>query len=156
MAQDMNRIIDKLNDLIALDIDAVNAYEAAIRRIDTTFLREPLRQFQSDHERHIRDLSEFVISFGGKPRERPDVKGFFLQAFTAVSSMMGDEAALHAMQGNERLTNRTYEAALEEIWPESVRAVIEQNYRDEQRHLAFVQDAIQNRAWERIEASPTV
>jgi uncharacterized protein (TIGR02284 family) len=148
MAQDMNKIMDKLNDLIALDIDAVNAYDAAIKRMSVPFLQELLGSFQQDHERHIRDLSDCVTRFGGKPRSRPDIKGFVLEGFTAVTSMMGDEAALRAMQGNEQLTTRTYKNALDETWPTDVRSIIEGNYADEKRHLAFIEECLRNRAWE--------
>jgi uncharacterized protein (TIGR02284 family) len=145
---DQNKMIDRLNELIALDHDAVGAYEAAIDRIDVEFLRSRLREFQSDHVRHIQELSRVVVGLGGKPREKPDVKGFFLKGFTAITSVMGNEAALKAMQGNEKLTNRTYEQAMRESWPEEVRVIIERNFRDEQRHLAFIEESLRLRTFE--------
>jgi uncharacterized protein (TIGR02284 family) len=145
---DQNQMLDRLNELIALDHDAVGAYEAAIERIDVELLRSRLREFQDDHKRHIQELSGVVRGLGGKPREKPDVKGFMLKGFTAITSMMGNEAALKAMQGNEKLTNRTYEQALKESWPEDVRGIIERNFRDEQRHLAFIEESLRMRSWE--------
>jgi uncharacterized protein (TIGR02284 family) len=145
---DQQRMIERLNDLIALDHDAVGAYEAAITRIDIESLRMSLREFQNDHLRHIQDLSRVVLSLGGTPRQKPDVKGFLLKGFTAITSMMGNEAALKAMQGNEKLTNRSYEHALKESWTEDVRTIIERNFRDEQRHLAFIENALRTRLWE--------
>lgn len=150
----MDKLIAKLNDLIALDIDAANAYEAAISRMTIPVLQEQLREYQADHERHIQDLTEVVVRFGGEPRKKPDVKGFFIKGFTAVTSMMGDEAALQAMRGNETLTNRTYKDSLKENWSDDVRALIEKNYSDEQRHLAFIVDALQNRSWEQASSHP--
>jgi len=151
---DPSQMIEKLNELIALDHDAVGAYEAAIDRIDVESIRAQLRQFQDDHRRHIYDLSAQVKRLGGVPRERPDAKGFILKGFTAITSMMGTEAALRAMQGNEKLTNTSYANALRENWPADLRTVIEQNYRDEQRHLAYVEDALRNRIWEQGTAHP--
>lgn len=153
-AMDLNRMIEKLNDLIALDHDAVGAYEAAINRIDVEHLRMRLREFQADHERHIQDLSRVVTTLGGKPRQKPDAKGVILKGFTAITSMMGNEAALQAMRGNEVLTNRTYKAALEEEWSGEARAIIERNYSDEQRHLAFIEDALRTRSWEQAPVQP--
>src|SRR5512143_2339254 len=141
---DQNQMIGRLNELIALDHDAVGAYEAAIDRIDVEFRRSRLREFQGDHRRHIQELSRVVGVLGGKP----GVKGFLLKGFTAITSMMGNEAALKAMQGNEKLTNRTYEHALRESWTEEVRAIIERNFRDEQRHLAFIEESLRLRSWE--------
>ncbi len=145
---DLNRMIERLNALIALDHDAVGAYEAAIHRIDVESLRMTLRGFQADHERHIQDLSRVVVTLGGTPRTAPDAMGFLLKGFTAVTSMMGNEAALQAMRGNELLTNRTYRMALEEEWSDETRAIIERNFSDEQRHLAFIEAALRNRIWE--------
>jgi uncharacterized protein (TIGR02284 family) len=153
-AMDLNRMIERLNDLIALDFDAVGAYEAAINRIDVESLRMSLREFQRDHERHIQDLSRVVTQLGGMPRRKPDAKGFILKGFTAVTSMMGNEAALQAMRGNEALTNRTYRMALDEDWSDEARIIIERNYSDEQRHLAFIENALRNRTWEQPTVQP--
>ncbi|MCY1073341.1 ferritin-like domain-containing protein [Archangium lansingense] len=153
-AMDLNRMLERLNNLIALDYDAVGAYEAAINRIDVESLRMRLREFQQDHERHIQDLSRVVVGLGGKPRTKPDAKGFILKGFTAVTSMMGNEAALQAMRGNELLTNRTYRVALDEEWSDETRAIIERNFSDEQRHLAFIEEALRNRSWEQTTVQP--
>jgi uncharacterized protein (TIGR02284 family) len=154
MAQDLGKLVEKLDDLIALDIDAVNAYQAAIDRITVPVLQEKLREFQGDHRRHIRELSDCVVRYGGTPRQTADFKGFFLKGFTAVTSMMGNEAALRAMRTNEQLTNRTYQKALQEAWPADVRVLIEKNFADEQRHLAYIQDALNTRFWEAAEQPP--
>ena len=149
---DQKRMIERLNDLIALDFDAVGAYEASIDRINVEPLRLRLREFQNDHRRHIQDLSRLVLSQAGTPREKPDTKGFLLKGFTAITSMMGTEAALKAMQGNEKLTNRTYEKALQESWSDDVRVIIERNLKDEQRHLAFIEESLRTRSWEQTSA----
>jgi len=153
VAQDMSRLIDNLNDLIALDYDAVNAYESAIIRIVAEDVRETLREFQEDHRRHIRDLTVCVQQLGGTARSKPDAKGFFLQAFTAITSMMGDRAALAAMRSNEELTNKTYDRALDEcVWPTSMLNIIERNREDERRHLAYVLQTIDAMAVARADA----
>ncbi len=142
-----DNVTDRLNDLIALDIDAVEAYESAIQRMTIEGLRERLREFQSDHERHILELSAVVSRMGGTPRSKPDVKGFFIKGFTAATSMMGDRAALNAMKGNEKLTTSTYRKALQETWPEDVRDLIRRNYGDEERHLAFIESTLETESW---------
>ena len=85
-------ILDKLNDLIALDMDAVSSYEAAIARIVALPLKERLLRFQRDHERHVSELTELVRTYEGTPRTHRDMKGYAMQALTAVTSMIGDEA----------------------------------------------------------------
>jgi uncharacterized protein (TIGR02284 family) len=153
-AMDLNRMLERLNDLIALDYDAVGAYTAAIDRIDVESLRMSLREFQRDHERHIQDLSRVVTTLGGTPRQKPDIKGFILKGFTAITAMMGIEAALQAMRGNEVLTNRTYQMALDEEWSDEARRIIERNFSDEKRHLAFIENALRTRMWEQTPVQP--
>jgi uncharacterized protein (TIGR02284 family) len=146
--------LDRLDDLIVLDIDAASAYEAAIPRIHSQPIRQRLESFQGDHERHVRELSAFVEKMGRRARTRPDLKGFLIRGFTAITSMMGDEAALKALQGNEELTSRTYRRAVGAQWSDELRKLIEANYADEQRHLAYVQEALRDRIWEARPVQP--
>jgi uncharacterized protein (TIGR02284 family) len=142
------KIIDKLNRLIALDIDAVGAYDSAIRACNSGVVKERLGSFKADHERHVRDLSEAVRLGGGTPRTTRDLKGVFIQGFTAITSF-GDQSALMAMRGNEELTTRTYKAALnDDDLPDTLRPLLQRNYGDEQRHLSWIQDALSRHVWE--------
>jgi uncharacterized protein (TIGR02284 family) len=144
-----NQIIEVLNDLIQLDIDAVNAYEQAIKRIDVPQVGADLEQFKADHERHIDDLSEAVRELGGEPPDRsPDLKGFLLEGFTALRSVTGTEGALKAMRTNEKATNARYDDALREELPADIEALVRQNREDERRHLEYIERALDNRVWE--------
>jgi uncharacterized protein (TIGR02284 family) len=147
---DNAKIIDRLNDLIHLDIDAISAYDSAIRACEHESVAAPLRQFRSDHERHVRDLAEEVRALGGTPSERRDLKGFLIKGFTAIASR-GTHSALMVMRGNEELTNRIYQKALKEELPDGVREVVELNYSDERRHLEWIQQALDQRVWEQGE-----
>jgi hypothetical protein len=71
---------------------------------------------------------------------------------TALRSMMGDEQALKAMKGNEELTNKKYSEALDENLPADVMEVVRRNYQDEVRHLAYINQCIDQRIWESGEA----
>ena len=68
---DLHRTCDLLNGLIKLDFDAIEAYEAALRRLDGEIVRTCLVAFLDDHRRHTRDLSELVRQFGGTPATVP-------------------------------------------------------------------------------------
>ena len=48
--------INTLGDLMALDQDAIAAYEAAILRIDDAGVRQKLQEFKADHDRHVTEL----------------------------------------------------------------------------------------------------
>src|SRR5436305_912490 len=125
-------LLKKLESLAHLDIDAVHAYMAAIDRIDLADVKAKLTLFRSDHEAHIVNLTSLIERFGGKaPTRSLDFKGFFIQGFTAIRSMISNESAIKAMVGNEELTNKTYDQALELGFPQDIRDVIQKNRDDE-------------------------
>ena len=141
--------LDTLKALMQLDIDAVHAYTQAIESIQHDGVRERLTAFRTDHERHITDLSDCIIRLGGQPPQRKrDFKGFLIEGFTAMRSLTGTEGALKAMRSNEKTTNQHYREALDVDLSPETRAVVERNYADEQRHLAYVEEALEDRVWE--------
>ncbi|SEM58698.1 protein of unknown function [Stigmatella aurantiaca] len=144
----------KLRSLAQLDADAVGTYDAAISRIAAPLVRERLNDFRVDHLRHIQDLNLLIERFGGEPVAlSPDLKGAAMKGLTAVTSMMGTEAALVAMLGNEEFTNRAYDLALQFDWSPEVAQLIQKNREDERRHLTWIRDAIRARPWLREQAS---
>ena len=141
--------IGSVQNLIHLDMDAIKAYEQAINACEHEFVASQLRSFQADHQRHIRDVSEELRRLGEQPDVRTDIKGFFIEKFTAITSM-GTRSALMSMMGNEQLTTSRYKAALElQDLPESTKQIIRTNYGDEQRHLEWIKSALDQKIWER-------
>jgi uncharacterized protein (TIGR02284 family) len=131
-------IVTRLNHLIQVDIDAINAYSQAILALEPGPVRDQLSAFRGDHERHVVDLSRIVREHGGSPRERRDLMGFMVEGFTAASSALGATAALTAMRSNEELTSRTYERAMTLDFPADAKAVVARNYDDELRHREYI------------------
>ncbi len=135
-------LIDQLESLIKLDIDAIHAYDQAIKRIEQPMYRDKLLTFQGDHRRHVDSLSAKLRELGETPPAfTPDFKGFFIEGFTALRSMTGTKGALEAMETNERLTNSRYEKASGMDWPSDIAVIIRENLADEQRHIAFIREA---------------
>ena len=142
-------MIEKLTDLVKLDIDAVHAYGQAIKHIDISDVREQVVKFQGDHERHVTNLSEAIRLLGGQPPEfSRDFKGYLLEGFTALRSMTGTEGALKALKSAEEMTNKKYSEARSWNVPMDVLSIIQGNYEDEQRHLSYVNQCISDRVWE--------
>ncbi len=148
MALTIDKQIEELNELIRFDFDAMAAYDAAINDIKALVVRDPLIRFRGDHERHVQNLSQIVIRLGGKPAEGPDMKGLVRKTMTKVAGLGGIELTLKAMKSNEELLNKTYAHHLTLDFPDDVKQVIRGNYADEQRHLAWVEQALQTRLWE--------
>ena len=145
--------IESLQDLLHLDMDAIKAYDQAIKACEHENVASQLRQFRGDHERHVRDLSQELSKLGEKPDVRTDLKGFFIEKFTAITSM-GTHSALMSMKGNEGITTSRYKAALDlRDLPESAKAIIRVNYADEQRHLEWIRTALDQKVWESAQPS---
>ncbi|ACM18649.1 ferritin-like protein of unknown function DUF2383 [Geotalea daltonii FRC-32] len=140
---DREEILDQLEKLIKLDVDATHAYDQAIKNMDQSIVRDKLLSFQGDHRRHIDVLSEKMRELQGTPPDlTADFKGFFIKGFTALRSMMGTKGALQAMETNERLTTSTYEKSSGLGWPADIAAIVRSNWADEQRHLSFIREAL--------------
>jgi rubrerythrin len=138
-----DEILNQLEKLIQLDVDATHAYDQAIKNVDDQAIKDKLVLFQGDHRRHIDILSAKVLELGGTPPElTSDFKGFFISGFTALRSLTGTRGALEAMETNEKLTTTKYQDAAQLVWPTDITTIIQANLSDEQRHLSFVREAI--------------
>lgn len=133
-------IASVLNALIELDLDAVEAYEAAIERLDDTDDKARLSTFMGDHERHVRELQTLVEGMGETPATKPDIKHVLTKGKVVLGSLIGDRLILLAMRMNEDDTNTAYDRACNrEDLPSHVRTVLEQNRDDERRHREYIQ-----------------
>jgi rubrerythrin len=142
-------IAEAVEELLQLDIDAVLAYDRAIGGIEEASVVNELASFKVDHQRHILELSQVLLGMSRKPpASKPDVKGTILGGVTGLRARLGTEQALAAMRTNEQLTTATYARMLAKPFPEDVLAIVRKNYGDEQRHLAWIERAIDQRIWE--------
>lgn len=135
-------LIDRLNSLIQLDIDAIHAYCKAIDHItdrEDDDVRGKLAEFRDDHQGHVEKLSAIVSEKGGQPPNSPDLKGLLIEGFTALRSVTGTKGALEAMEGNEKLTNKKYGETVDWDVPDNIKMVLKDNLLHEQRHLAYIQ-----------------
>ncbi len=140
------KIIDALSDLAQLDIDAVYAYEEALKNIDDSEIFKNIDSFRLDHLRHIDDLSALIVKQGGTPpKKTKDFKGYIIKGFTSLRSMTGTFGALKAMKENEKTTNKTYKKALDENkdFPPEILILFEANYNDEQKHLLYIMNVLE-------------
>lgn len=141
---DFKRIIDDLNDLIELDYDAVEAYRAAIERLDDSMSKRQLGEFMRDHERHTRELASCVRELGGRPATKGDAKRYLTKGKVVLADLAGDKAILRAMKSNEDETNSKYENALKRPdYSPQVRSLLEKNLSDERRHRAWIVSRIE-------------
>lgn len=132
-----------LNALIELDLDAIEAYESAISRLDDLAAKEHFSLFKGDHERHVQDLRPLVAELGETPASEPDIKRVLTQGKVVLAALVGDKLILRAMKTNEVDTNTAYDRAVaRDDLPEHVREVLLRNRDDERRHLAYIEKRI--------------
>lgn len=138
-----------LAELVQLDLDAVLAYDRALSALDPGPIATELAGFKLDHQRHIVELSRAMLALGATPPEaKPDVKGSLLGGVTALRARLGTEQALQAMRGNEQLTTSTYARMLAKPFPPDVLELVRRGAADEQRHLAWIERALDTRLWD--------
>jgi uncharacterized protein (TIGR02284 family) len=135
-----DKLVDALDALLELDYDAIEAYKAAIERIDDKNDKAQLLAFMQDHERHVRELTPLVASLGKEPAKGPDVKQWLTKGKVVIMGLAGENAVLLAMKTNEDDTNIAYERLVQrtDVTPE-VHALLERNLGDERRHRAWIE-----------------
>ena len=132
-----------LCDLIELDYDAIEAYQAAIDRLEDFMVQQQMRAFMADHERHVRDLSDIVEGTGGSAPTKGDFKRVLTKGKVVIGQVVGDRGILMAMKSNEDDTNQAYEQAVRRHdLPPETRDLLQRNLADERRHRAWIEDRL--------------
>lgn len=140
------QVIDKLNKLIQLDYDAIEAYAAAVEKLENPGYKEQVAKFGEDHVRHTQVLSALVDGYGGTAATGPDLKRLLTKGKVVIADLVGgDRAILTAMVANEEVTNKTYEAALDDLGDAEARTreIIAENLADERRHRAWMKQQVE-------------
>ncbi len=134
-------VIELLCNLIELDYDAIEAYQASIERLKDPEAKRRMREFMGDHERHTQDLSRCVRELGGQPPKRGDIKRVLTKGKVVLGSLGSDRGILMAMKTNEKDTNKAYERATSRTdVPRNVREILLRNYEDERKHLRWIEE----------------
>lgn len=132
-------LIEAMSNLVQLDVDAVHAYDQAIKEIDDPIIRDRLLEFQDTHRNHIRGLCEQIESLGGQPPDRAkDFKGYVIEAFTAIRSFTGLKGALSAMKTTEEITNQYYGEVVSWEAPSNIKGKLRTYFSEEKIHLDYI------------------
>ncbi len=135
---------DALKDLIELDYDAVEAYDAAINRLENQDFKEKLNIFKADHEWHIQELSSILKKRNIQPPSGPSTgKQWLAKGKVVLANLIGDTIILRAMISNELDTNTAYEriSLRDDIWPEAS-DIIRRGLADERRHKKWLENTV--------------
>jgi rubrerythrin len=131
-------LIAELNDLLALDHDAIEAYSLAIGRVSRAEYREALAGFRGDHQRHVDQLSALIRERGGVPVQMPHIPtGFFKVAMQALGTLGDDRAVLLAWKTNEGQVRDKYRRYATSVHDPATGAIVSRAADDEDRHYAW-------------------
>ncbi|WP_106092123.1 ferritin-like domain-containing protein [Enhygromyxa salina] len=137
---DTNKLLE---DLIKLDYDAIEAYDAAIKRLKDAESKRQLSEFRNDHQRHTQNLGRFMKQAGKDPPTGPGLKQILTKGKVVLADISGDQAILKAMKSNEDDTNAAYERAVQhEGTSAELRDTLRENLNDERRHRSWIERRI--------------
>lgn len=133
----------ELNDLRDLDRDAIAAYDVAIDHLRSEAFRSTLRAFRADRERHISDLARLLERLGGTAERAPGPTGAFELAVRETGGAGGDREVLLAFKAHEARARDHYRRAAAVPRDPDVETVLRRNAADEERHYAWVTQALE-------------
>jgi uncharacterized protein (TIGR02284 family) len=139
------RVEHFLKALLELEYDAIEAYSAAIRRLADPAIQRTFDGFRSDHQRHVRELSDYLRTQGHEPPEGADAKALLTEGKVVIGQLVGDKGILIAMRSNERDTNTAYERTfLREDISAELGIILSRNLDDERRHQQWIEQQIKS------------
>lgn len=135
--------VKELNSLIHLNYDAIDTYEAAIKRVTDGPMRACLLEFRDDHVQHTEKLAEWVSKLGGKPVSGGDLKRVLGKGKVAMGSLSENMGILKAIHSNEETIRQRYAHALDIITePAGLVAALEHQHVDEHRHTTWIDNQL--------------
>ena len=133
-----------VKELVELDFDAVEAYEAAINRIENSAYKSKLEEFKKDRQRHVQELSGLLREHEEDPPTGPSMgKQWLTKGKIILANLISDKTILAAMKTNEDDANTAYErmVAHEDKW-EDAAMILQRGLQDERRHREWLEKTI--------------
>jgi hypothetical protein len=141
---DKKETIKALSELVQVDIDAVHAYDRALKEVDDKIIQSRLIEFQKEHRNHIRVLFEQIRAAGEQPPAfSQDFKGYVIEAFAALRSFTGMKGALQALQTTEEITHRYYGNWVSKKAPDTVKEILRKHFTEEKIHLDYIKSNLE-------------
>ena len=132
-----------VKNLIELDYDAIQAYEAAIARLTREGQRRQLMEFRDDHQRHIEELSRVLRDGGRTPPKGPDLKRLLMEGKVVLAGLVSERAILYALKSIAKDTNVAYErASRSDAVPLQLRELLRASLADERRHRGWLEEQL--------------
>jgi demethoxyubiquinone hydroxylase (CLK1/Coq7/Cat5 family) len=115
--------VETLNSFLRGEISAVETYRQAIGRISDEALRTELEACQRDHEQRVTAIRERIEKLGGTPAESSGPWGTFAKAVEGGAALLGEKAAVQALEEGEDHGLADYERDVAQVHGEARRFV---------------------------------
>jgi len=98
------RTAEKLQDILRAETSAVETYELALESITHVGLHRALQEILASHGQRVEQVRTRMRWLGTEPATGSGVSGAFAKTFQAGADLLGDRAAIAALeQGEDRL-----------------------------------------------------
>ena len=128
-----------LNSLLRGEVAAVETYRQATEKVTDAHAREVLQQNGVSHAARVQCLRQEIVRLGGEPAEGSGAWGTFAKAVEGSAKLLGDSAAIAALEQGEDRGVKDYCDLCQEL-PSDLQRVITAELLPEQRrtHEAVV------------------
>lgn len=132
-----------LADLLQLENDTLPMYSVAISALRDPALKESLRAYREDHERHARNLRDLIRELGGVPPMLPHLPTGLLKLGVQVAGLPGgDRTILMSFVSNEWQSREKYARYAAKPYPPAMAALIGSYAADEAVHYSWATEAL--------------
>jgi len=107
--------VDRLNDLLRGELASVETYQLALKSVHEEELSSTLRQICESHERRVDLLRTKIRDFGGDPANSSGVWGAFARIVQRGADLLGEKAAIAALEEGEDQGKKRYARDLDEL-----------------------------------------
>jgi rubrerythrin len=140
---DLSALQADLADLLQLENDTLPMYSVAIFGLRDQALKERLRAYREDHERHARDLPALIREMGGVPPMLPHLPtGLFKLGVQTAGLPGGDRTILMGFVSNEWQSREKYARYAAKPYPPAIAALLRSHAADEAAHYAWATEAL--------------
>jgi uncharacterized protein (TIGR02284 family) len=116
--------LKELNDLLKGEMTAVETYNQALGKLSQDLTaRVDLKQCLASHSERAQRLEEIIRGLGGNPTKRVGLWGTLAKLIQGGAQILGDKAAIAALEEGEDHWLRNYQESLDKIEPSTARRV---------------------------------
>ena len=119
-----DKTVATLNGFLRGEISAVETYRQALDKLTSSPSRMELEECRRSHAQRVERLRQEVVRLGGTPEEDSGTWGAFAKLVEGSAMVMGEKAAISALEAGEDRGLKLYRDEMEKLDP-TARSVIE-------------------------------